>query len=142
MRLRHWSVNTASLMSNTLCVVAYILMVYGLTNILVNGRGPFGLVEWFRKLAGTISPEFKKMLACMMCTSTNVGLVLSVIDVLMPGVAFTPFNLLLPASYWYLIVPFDAFLSSGATWLLNAVELWFEEKQVNLDITMSNDGDE
>lgn len=128
-------------METTLLIVAYMLMVYGCTNILVNGDGPFGVVLWMRKLLGTISVNMRKMLSCMMCTSTNVGIVLSVLDVFLTGVSFTPFNLLLPNSYWWLIIPFDAFLSSGVTWIINAIELWFEDKSMYVDLTTSDNED-
>ncbi len=116
-------------------------MVYGCTNILVNGEGPFGAVSWVRKLLGTISVNMKKMLGCMMCTSTNVGIILSARDLCLTGVPLTPSHLLLPPAYWWLIVPFDAFFASGVTWIINAIELWFEEKRLYVDLTMSDGGE-
>lgn len=120
----------------------YALLAYGLTNLLVNGRGPFGTLTWFRKVANRFSHELGKMLECMMCTSTNVGLILSVIDLCLAGVAFTPFNVIFPSAYWWLIIPFDMFITSGIVWIINAVELWFEDKQLYIDVNTGDNNQE
>ena len=113
-------------------ILIYCLIAYGLTLLLVKGRGPFNLLGFFRDVAGYISKELGLMLECMLCTGTNVGMILSIIDVCLPAIAFTPASLILGTTWW-LIIPFDMFLTAGVVWFINAVEVWFEERQYYLD---------
>ena len=109
-------------------ILIYCLIAYGLTLLLVKGRGPFNLLGFFRDVAAYISKELGLMLECMLCTGTNVGMILSIIDVCLPAIAFTPASLILGTTWW-LIIPFDMFLTAGVVWFINAVEVWFEERQ-------------
>lgn len=112
-------------MINFFIVFCYFIMAYGLTNLLVNGRGPYDILLNFRDSAKIFVPGLGSMLDCMMCTSTNVGLVMSVIA-MNAGVAFTPFTLIMPDQCWLLIMLLDMFATSGAVWLIDAIELFFE----------------
>jgi hypothetical protein len=105
-------------------VLFYILMAYGLCNLLVYGYGPFDIIYKFRMFCYKQFPEVAKMLECMMCTSTNIGFIMSIINILIiPSIPFTPFNYIFSnISLWYLIIPFDAFITSGCVWLIHTVQ--------------------
>lgn len=121
---------------NSLFILCYIIMAYGITNLLVYGSGPFDVLIKFRELCGNILKTLGDMLDCMMCTSTNVGWILSLINiVLLPSIPFTPFNILFnDTTLWYLIIPFDACITSGAVWLLHTFQETLES------ITNKNNG--
>jgi hypothetical protein len=105
-------------------IFCYVLTVYGLSNILVYGSGPFNIVGKFRTFSSKILPTLGDMLECMMCTSTNVGFIISLIDILiLKNIEITPFNVLINnESYWLIIIFLDAFIASGGTWLLHTLQ--------------------
>ena len=86
-------------------------------------EGPWGIFEWWREVADNISEGFGKLFNCMMCFSTWVGLLVSIVDLLIPAAAFTPFNIILAGSgLWWLIPILDAGFTSGAVWLVHNFE--------------------
>lgn len=108
-------------------IFAYIFYAYGLTTIMVYGRGPFGICEGIRKLAARISDGLGELFGCPMCFSTWVGLMTSLVDVIfLKEVAFTPFGLILSAltGFWgsCLIILCDGFCTAGFVWLLHQFE--------------------
>lgn len=108
---------------NFLIIFCYVILAYGLANMVCYAEGPWNVFEWWREVADHISEGFGKLFNCMMCFSTWVGLVLSIVDLLIPKVAFTPFNLLLAGSgLWWLIPILDALFTSGAVWLVHNFE--------------------
>ena len=118
-------------------IICYFLMAYGLTNLLVYGSGPFDILIKFREKCNDIHETLGDMLECMMCTSTNVGLILSIINVFfLPHIPFTPFNYVFdnPMLFW-LIIPMDACITSGVVWLLHTVQETLES------ITNKNHGE-
>lgn len=119
-----------------LAIFCYVIMTYGLTNLLVYGTGPFNVLIKFREFCGNIHETFSEMLECMMCTSTNVGFILSVINLIfLPHIPFTPFNwLFYDISLFWLIIPLDAFFTSGCVWLLHTIQETLES------ITNKNNG--
>lgn len=108
----------------------YIFLAYGLTEIVVYGRGPFGICEKWRELAHRISDGFGELFSCPMCFSTWVGIVLSLIDVaFVGGFALTPFNLVFSTLGTGVLIGLvtvlcDAFFTSGIVWLLFKFEDW------------------
>ena len=68
------------------------------------------------------------MLQCMMCTSTNIGWIFSLINILcFPTLHFTPATMLFgDLTFWYLIIIFDAFFTSGSVWLIHTMQEAFE----------------
>ena len=59
----------------------------------------------------------------MMCFSTWVGLVVSIVDLLIPAAVFTPFNIVLAGTgLWWLIPILDAGFTSGVVWLIHNFE--------------------
>ena len=123
-------------MNNILFILCYVIMAYGLSNLLVYGSGPFNILIRFREICGKRLPTLGEMLECMMCTSTNVGWVLSLLNIIiLPSVPFTPFNILFNnINIWYVIIPFDAFITSGAVWLIHTCQETLES------ITNRNNG--
>lgn len=112
---------------NFLLVFCYILFAYGIANMVCYAEGPWGIFEWWREVADHISEGFGKLFNCMMCFSTWVGLLASIVDLLIPAAVFTPFNLILAGSgLWWLIPILDAGLTSGSVWLLHNLEEAFE----------------
>lgn len=110
-----------------LIVFCYILFAYGIANMVCYAEGPWGIFEWWREVADNISEGFGKLFNCMMCFSTWVGLLASIVDLLIPSAVFTPFNLILAGSgLWWLIPILDAGFTSGAVWLLHNLEEAFE----------------
>lgn len=107
-----------------LTVLIYILTTYGLSNLLVYGSGPFNILGKFREVCGKILPTLGEMLECMMCTSTNVGWVLSLVNILLlPTIKLTPFNILIEdGNLWLLIIILDACFTSGTTWLIHTCQ--------------------
>ena len=112
----------------TLGIVCYILMIYGLCNVLVFGSGPFNILLKFKNWASTYCKTIYEMLQCMMCTSTNIGWIMSCINLLFfKNFHFTPATILFDDfSIWYLIIIFDAFFTSGCVWLIHTVQEAFE----------------
>jgi hypothetical protein len=107
----------------TLKIIAYVLAMYGLSNLLVFGSGPYNILGKFRNLAKSRFPQIGNMLDCMMCTPTNIGFLMSIVDTVLVTVSFTPFNLLIgDATLWFLIIPMDGFLTSSTTWLIHTLQ--------------------
>lgn len=112
-------------------IFCYIIMAYGLSNLLVYGSGPFNFLGKMRNFCYNYIPTLGDMLDCMMCTSTNIGWIVSLLNILfLPSLPITPFNILLhDNSLWYYIIPFDAFMTSGAVWLIHTFQEYLEKKK-------------
>ena len=108
-------------------IFMYILFAYGISNLLVYGMGPFDLLEWNRKMFKRLFGKLGNMLDCMMCTSANVGWIVSLLNILFISVPITPmmimYGTLLP---WYVIVFGDLCITSGAVWLVNTLQEYLE----------------
>lgn len=114
-------------------IVCYIFAMYGLTNLLVYGSGPFNILQKFRDFMGRIHKTFGDMLDCMMCTSTNVAWIASAANLLFfKDIALTPFNGFgFPSNYWYLIIFFDTCFTSGIVWLIHTLQEYLEKSSNN-----------
>ena len=113
---------------------AYIFFAYGLTEIMVYGRGPFGICEKIRNWAAGISDGLAQLFGCPMCFSTWVGLGASFLDVLLvKNAAFTPFSVIFMGvgGFWIglLTILLDMFFTSGIVWFLSRIEEWMENSQ-------------
>lgn len=109
-------------------IICFIFAAYGLSNLLVYGSGPFNILGKIREKSYEILPTIGEMLECMMCTSTNIGWIISLIDILfIKTLNITPFNILIDNdSLWYIIIPMDAFITSGCVWLLHTAQEMLE----------------
>lgn len=105
-------------------LVSYILASYGITNLLVYGTGPFDVLSKMRDWCDEHIPTIGDMLKCMMCTSTNVGWIVSLLNLmLLPEIPFTPFNIIFDTPYlWPIIIVLDASITSGSVWLLHTIQ--------------------
>jgi hypothetical protein len=113
-------------------ILLYILFAYGLTNLLVYGTGPFDILEKFRNLSRKILTTLGDMLNCMMCTSTNIGWIVSLLNILLLETPLTPMMILygdlIP---WYVIIFGDACITSGAVWLIHTLQEALERSNQN-----------
>ena len=113
-------------------ILVYILFAYGITNLLVYGTGPFDILSKFRKLARSILNTLGDMLDCMMCTSTNVGWIISLLNILFISIPLTPMMILYGSVLpWYVIIFGDACITSGAVWLIHTLQEFLERSNNN-----------
>jgi hypothetical protein len=109
-------------------ILIWFVMSYGLMNIMVYGSIFQGLRNFFQKwgdndkqLFNGVGKFISGILTCPMCFSYHGGWFLSLV-IFSPtlGLFGTPISV-----SWF----FDAILSSGAVWAINAVVEWFEENR-------------
>lgn len=109
-------------------LVLWMIMVYGLSNILVYGSifntPRTAINKWasdpYQPLHG-FWVFVADMLKCMMCTPTWVGFILGIF-------VYSPVQVYLevtPFVSWF----FDGMLASGSTWVINSIVEWFEENR-------------
>jgi len=109
-------------------ILAWFVLSYGFTNIMVYGSIFKNMREGIKKLGEPNSNPFSGIfnfisgiLSCMMCCSTWVGFFLGFF-------IFSPCYYLFgtyPQISWF----FDGLLASGAVWAINGVIEWFEENR-------------
>ena len=121
-------------------VLMYVLAVYGLSNIIVFGEGPFYILEKWRELMYNIHPNIGKLFSCMMCLPANIGWVASLVDwFLISSIAFTPFNIIFAGSgLWWLAMILDMGFTSGICWLLYVIDDYFEKKTPSYEDSIDN----
>lgn len=97
-------------------ILIWLLAAYGMSQILVYGT----LFNKPRNWIKNNSKFFGSLISCIMCTSTWVGFLFSL-------VVWSPMGefMTLP----YLNVFFDGMLASGGVWGLNSIIEWFEENR-------------
>lgn len=109
-------------------LLLWMIMAYGMTNILVYGsifNGPRTLIT---KWAATEYAPFNglgqfiaEMLSCMMCCSTWVGFIFGIF-------VYSPVHEFLGLTNWVSWF-FDGMLGSGSVWAINSIIEWFEENR-------------
>lgn len=112
-----------------LIIFCYIIFAYGLSNMVVYARGPFGIFEWWRGFTTNINERFGEVFNCMICFPTWVGLGASMLDIIcFKNFEFTPFNVLLSnvAPFWLIII-MDLCFTSGIVWLIDQFETALEK---------------
>jgi hypothetical protein len=98
----------------------YLLLSYGITNILVYGS----IFNFWREFLNKVNPSFLgKLFSCPMCLSTWVGFILSFIFMIMGYQS--------PMSLYGIDNPFlrvflDGCLTSGGVWIIHNIEEAFE----------------
>ena len=102
-------------------VLIYVLLAYGITNIIVYGNIFDGLRSFVSK-----SKFLGKLFSCPMCCSTWVGFILSTIFILTANL--TPIGLFftLPT---LLTIFLDGCFTSGAVWLIFVIEEALTEEE-------------
>ena len=106
-------------------LLLWMIMAYGLSNILVYGsifNTPRNFIIKQAENQDSYFTDFfiflKDMLSCMMCTPTWVGFFFGIF-------LYSPVHELLdvnPYVSWF----FDGMLASGSVWAINAIVEWFE----------------
>jgi hypothetical protein len=109
-------------------LVLWVIIAYGLSNIVVYGSIFGGPREFIRKWSEGIDYPFngfgvflKEMTSCMMCFGFHCGWFLS-ISIYSPVHEILGVN---PFASWF----FDSMLASGSTWAINSIVEWFEENR-------------
>jgi hypothetical protein len=109
-------------------ILVWLLIAYGMSNILVYGSIFQGMRSWFNKMGNKeylpFNGVFKfisDLLSCMMCTSTWVGFFLSLVFY-SPSQTFFGHN-------DFISLFFDGMLASGFVWAFNGMVEWFEENR-------------
>ena len=110
----------------------FILACYGLSNMVVYSKGPLNIFENFRNKVSLISSNLGELFSCMMCFPFWAGVIISVLDIILINVTFTPFNMLFNGQTVdfvtiVVILVMDGIISSGTTWILHNIEEYFEQ---------------
>jgi hypothetical protein len=115
-------------------IIIYAFCAYGLSNIIIYSSGPFNIFTKFRENSNKYLPSnLGELFECMICFPTWVGLIMSTINIIFcPNISFTPFMLIFQnIEYWYLIIPFDGFFTSGIVWLIHTFQEMMERVNNN-----------
>jgi hypothetical protein len=111
-------------------LIAWFVLAYGFSNIMVYGSIFSGIREGIKKWGNNpyaifngVGKFISDLLSCMMCTSTWVGFFLGLF-IFSPTYFYFGLN---PVISWF----FDGLLASGAVWAINSVIEWFEENRPN-----------
>lgn len=110
-------------------LLLWMVMAYGMTNILVYGSIFNGPRNSINKASNTPNFPFRgffifvsDMIKCMMCASVWIGFVFGIF-------LYSPVHEMLGVSSWGSWF-FDGMLASGAVWAINAVVEFFEENRI------------
>lgn len=115
-------------------LLIFILICYGLSNMIIYSKGPFSVFEKWRNITERINPSLGELFSCMMCLPFWVGLFISLIDMfILPGISITPLNILIqviPFNFFNIIIVIilDGVISSASTWILHNIEEFFENR--------------
>ncbi len=109
-------------------ILVWIIMSYGLMNIMVYGSIFQGLRDFLKKwgenknlIFNFLGKFLSGIITCPLCFSTWGGFVLSLL-------IFSPTNNIFntPLLYsWF----FDGIISAGSVWAINSIIEWFEENR-------------
>lgn len=115
-------------MNNMTHLLVWFIVSYGLMNIMVYGSIFHKLREFFKTWGSNpyaplqgVGEFISGILSCPMCFSFHSGWFLSL-------VLFSPTFIFFGTPLWISWF-FDAILSSGAVWAINAVVEWFEQNR-------------
>lgn len=107
----------------TWIIVLYFIVAYSISFLFVYSMGPFDIVDKVRTWLSEKSSFFAKLLDCMYCFPTWVGIGLSLINqFLLPQIPFTPFYMLFAGiAPWYIILILDMFVTSGTVYIMDTI---------------------
>ena len=113
-------------------LVLWMIMAYGMSNILVHGSIFNGPRSTIKKWASNEHTPFygfwvflSDMLKCMMCTPTWLGFFFGIF-------LYSPIHEILGINHlasWF----FDGMFASGSVWAINSIIEWFEENRPKKD---------
>lgn len=107
-------------------LVLWMIMAYGITNIVVYGtifNGPREFIKrWSESNAplNSVAMFVRDMTSCPMCFSTWFGFFAGIF-------LYSPTNQVLGFNHYYSWF-FDGMFCSGAVWAINSIIEWFENK--------------
>jgi len=109
-------------------LLLWMVMAYGMTNIIVYGsifNGPRNFINKMSNTPGVFLRGFfifvSDMIKCMMCASTWIGFFFGIF-------LYSPVHEMLGVTKiisWF----FDGMLASGSVWAINSIIEWFEENR-------------
>jgi hypothetical protein len=109
-------------------LLLWMIMAYGMTNIIVYGSIFNGPRNSINKASNTPHFPFRgffifvsDMIKCMMCASVWVGFFFGIF-------LYSPVHEMLGVSSWVSWF-FDGMISSGFVWAFNSIVEWFEENR-------------
>ena len=109
-------------------LLLWMVMAYGMTNILVYGSIFNGTRKFLKEMGDDKVMPFNGffnfvsgIITCMMCCSTWVGFFIGIF-------VYSPVHEMLGISSWGSWF-FDGMLASGAVWAINAIVEWYEENR-------------
>ena len=109
-------------------IFIWIMLCYGLTNIVVFGMIFENFREFFNKWSNTqnifnfVGGFIYKIITCPMCFGLYAGIFFSI-------TVFSPSHIFFNTPIWYSWF-IDGILSSGCVWLTNSVVEFFEENRI------------
>lgn len=104
-------------------LVFWTIVCYGITSILVWGS----IFEKFRVSVGKLSKFLGELFECVLCTSTWVGVILSLIT---GGIS----TFIFPDLHWSINLFLDAMYTAGSVWAMNAIVEFYEENRNSKEI--------
>lgn len=115
--------------------LVYSFICYSGTQMLVYLNGPFHIFEKFRNVMQNTSDQLGELFSCEACCSTWFGFFISALNlIVIPTIAFTPFNLILGGhGLWWLIILLDGLFGSGISWMLFRMEDYFTNNAQKTD---------
>lgn len=105
-------------------LIIFVLVAYGFSNIIVHGKIFNNQRDWLSNR----SKFFNGVLHCMMCSSTWVGFILSIL-LMSPSMAYCSENPMINFQifgFYPVAVFFDGLLASGGVWLIHTLQEYLE----------------
>ncbi|MCK9544383.1 MAG: hypothetical protein M0R03_20380 [Novosphingobium sp.] len=121
-----------------LTLLIFTGICFGFSNQFKYSQGPAQLFDKIKVIGYKISPNLYNGMECLMCFPTWVGMGLSILSLFVFSLPLTPLTLFFQNSiidlsitekiiHYILIILFDGFISSGLTYLINTIQLYFEK---------------
>jgi len=109
-------------------LIIFVLLIYGICNIIVFANGPFHVFQKMHELFREKHPVLEELTSCMICLPTWVGMFVSAVNLLFfPLFSLSPMNALIAdKAVWPIIIFFDGLIGSGANWLVHTFQEMME----------------
>lgn len=118
-------------------LIIFALIEYGLSFALVYSVGPFHIFENFRKITKKLPSNLGESYECMFCTPTQIGIVLSLLNMfILTDVYITPMYILSHSTdFWLIKIFLDGFIGGAITYLIHTIQEYFENNQPLIENT-------
>lgn len=107
-------------------MIFYAMVAYGATLLLVDGIGPFRLIEKFRNLMHKV-PVIGDMLDCYMCTSFNLGWIVILLEQVF-NFAVSPIYTIIQFESLIVLAIINALFTTGVVWIVYTIVSLLESK--------------